>query len=347
VGGPVFVVGTMRSGSTLLRLMLDSHENIAIPPETGFMGAIEAMHTIPHFKNGAGWYERLGWSRQEIDERLRTLFGEIFQRYATQHGKPRWGEKTPFHSWHVAAMAATFPDAVFVGIVRHPGAVAASLRDRFHWELPGAVDYWADTNAELLQQATSLGPRMVLCRYEELVTEPEPLMRSLLSWLGEPWSARVLTHHEVQQKQGAPRMTDGSTITRDPIESSRAWSWVGTLSADDRTALAGAATVTAALGYAVDGPGPSSWGLPDGSVLAERPEVRAVLDRDPPIRPIDPDADPVQLARRLADAEAALLRQRNRRSVRLGEAVRKVQRNRTPGDVWSVVQILRERSRGR
>jgi hypothetical protein len=188
---------------------------------------------------------------------------------------------------------------------------------------------------------------MVLCRYEELVTEPDPLMRSLLSWLGEPWSDRVLTHHEVQQEQGAPRMTDGSTITRDPIQSSRAWSWVGTLSDDDRAALAVAGPVTAALGYAEAGPGTSGWGLPDGSVLAQRPEVRAVVDQGRPTRPIDPDADPVQLARRLADAEAALRRQRTRRSVRLGEAVRRVQRNRTPADVWSVVQILRERPRGR
>ena len=62
VPAPVFVVGSMRSGSTMLRLMLDSHPRIAIPSETGFMGAAAATHRIPDWTFGDGWYERLGWS---------------------------------------------------------------------------------------------------------------------------------------------------------------------------------------------------------------------------------------------------------------------------------------------
>ena len=47
VGGPVFIVGTMRSGSTLLRLILDSHPNIAIAPETAFTDALAAVRDNP------------------------------------------------------------------------------------------------------------------------------------------------------------------------------------------------------------------------------------------------------------------------------------------------------------
>jgi hypothetical protein len=64
---PIFIVGTMRSGSTLLRLILDSHENIAIGEETGFMGALAANRVIPNWRYGKEWYGRLGWSEKEFD----------------------------------------------------------------------------------------------------------------------------------------------------------------------------------------------------------------------------------------------------------------------------------------
>ena len=47
---PIFIVGSMRSGSTMLRLILDSHPNIAVPPETGFMGAVAATKVIPNWR---------------------------------------------------------------------------------------------------------------------------------------------------------------------------------------------------------------------------------------------------------------------------------------------------------
>ena len=58
----------------MLRLMLDSHPRIAIPSETGFMGAAAGTHRIPDWKFGEGWYERLGWSAAEVDERLREFY---------------------------------------------------------------------------------------------------------------------------------------------------------------------------------------------------------------------------------------------------------------------------------
>src|SRR5215213_3188418 len=116
----------MGSGTTLLRLMLDSHEHIAIPHETGFMRAYKSMKFIPFKWTGRNWAKRLGWTPEELDEELRAFFDRVFMRYAAEQGKQRWGEKTPLHTWHVEAMARLWPDAVFVGLVRHPGASTAS-----------------------------------------------------------------------------------------------------------------------------------------------------------------------------------------------------------------------------
>src|SRR4051812_49820225 len=82
VRGPIFIVGAMGSGTTLLRLMLDSHERIAIPHETGFMRAYNAMQYIPFKWSGRGWYERLGQARDEVDEQLRGVFYDLFEPYA-------------------------------------------------------------------------------------------------------------------------------------------------------------------------------------------------------------------------------------------------------------------------
>src|SRR5215210_1308165 len=147
---PIFIVGTMRSGSTLFRLILDAHPRISIGEETGFMGAVAATKQIPNWQHGRGWYERVGWSEQELDGRLRSFWSEIFERRALAQGKQRWGDKTPFHSEHIAEMAAVFPDAVFVGIVRHPGAVVHSLVHKFHYGVDDAAAYWAELNKEIL-----------------------------------------------------------------------------------------------------------------------------------------------------------------------------------------------------
>ena len=351
-GGPIFVVGSMRSGSTMLRLILDSHPHIAIGAETGFMGGLLAARTIPGWKYGDEWYRRLDWTKAELDARLRDFYAGMFSRFARAQGKRRWGDKTPFHTSHIPAMAEVFPDAVFIGIVRHPGAVAASLRKSFHYTFPDALSYWAATNLDMARAATELGPRFVLCRYEDLLDHGEPVLRELTDWLGEPWSPDLLEHHRVQRDKGAPRVVDRSTSTRDAIDASRATSWLQDASGDDLQALEDTAALAAFFGYAADEPGsrePLAHGasgapvlLPDGDVLSRRREAfasRVDFAARPPTLAID--ADPQQLAERLAKVEQALARTRARRAVRAMDAFRKVQRGRSLADARHAWRLLR------
>ena len=81
---PIFILGTMRSGSTLFRLILDAHPNIAISEETGFMGALAANKAIPSWLYGREWYRRLGWSEPEVDDRMREFYSGMFERYAVE-----------------------------------------------------------------------------------------------------------------------------------------------------------------------------------------------------------------------------------------------------------------------
>lgn len=112
----------------MLRLILDSHPNIAIGEETGFMRAVDTIIEIPNFHVGKEWYARYDISTDELYERIREFYAGIFEDHATRSGKVRWGEKTPFHRLHMETMAEIFPDCQFVASVRHPGAVATSLK---------------------------------------------------------------------------------------------------------------------------------------------------------------------------------------------------------------------------
>ncbi len=339
----------------MLRLILDSHPDIAVGAETGFMGAVMGAKAIPSWKHGTDWYQRIDWTEDEFDERLREFYGGMFERYASAQGKRRWGEKTPFHTEHMAAMARLFPDSVFVGIVRHPGAVAASLRKNFHYTFAEGLSYWCATNLDMIRAATMLGTRFAAVRYEELVTHGEPVLRELMDFLDERWTPALLEHHRVQRRKGAPRVADGSTITSHPIDASRATQWAAQATAQDYDALRSIADLAGFFGYDPTEPassqptlapgGARTWLATGDDLLLRRREWadRVDFERRPP--PLVVDASPEELAARLARVEQALARTRSRRSVRIGEAVRTIQRGRSPAAVRAAWALLRSSPR--
>ena len=358
---PIFVVGTMRSGSTLFRLILDAHPNISISEETGFMAGLAATRQIPNWQHGRGWFQRIGWSEEEFDERLRDFYAGLFERHALSQGKSRWGEKTPFHSGYMPQMASVFRDAVFVGIVRHPGAVVHSLVSKFHYQLGEAAAYWDSTNKEILRRALVLGEdRFALLRYEDLVAHPEETLRELIGWLDEPWSDDVLRHNQVQAARGAPRISAGNTRTRDPIKLDLADRWAEDITGPELREL-GARTGELAgfFGYDPAGPGTSGrlvavegtehrrlltggtlsrWQQGPGAVSLEALEEAVIM----------PEMSAGELAKRLQQAETALARIRSRRAVRWTNALRRTQRRVTglPLELRTATAEVLRRPRG-
>ncbi len=288
---PIFLVGTMRSGTTLLRLILDSHEHLALADESGFLRAVAAAKAIPDSHDGPGWYRRYGVADEDMDARLRAFYDDLFSEWARSRGAQRWGDKTPFHISHLPLVAEVFPDAQVVGIVRHPGAVVASQLRR-GIAFPDALRHWRNQNLRLLRGGSrrQLRARTVVLRYEDLVGRPEPLLRELVAFLGEPWSPDLLRHHELAQEQGAPRLAEGGTRTGDAIDAGRNDRWAGELTAAQRAEIS---RVTAPLRevfrYGETGalplrsPGSAGGLLLRGPDLARRKRAGgpAVLDRTP------------------------------------------------------------------
>jgi len=235
---PIFIVGPMGSGTTLMRLIVDSHENIAVAQETSIMRAYLAHRWIPFHRHGGDWYGRLGWSEDELDVRMHDFYAGMFERFAAEQGKRRWGDKTPWHAWHIRELRRVFPDAVFVALVRHPGAVAASVSERFRQTWGGAVSHWVNTTTEQVQRGIEQGDRLLMVRYEDLVLQPEKTLREVFDWLGEPWSDRLLEHDKVHAERGTARKVEGATRSDQPIVTDRLAAWTDGRTPQQRQVLA-------------------------------------------------------------------------------------------------------------
>jgi hypothetical protein len=281
-------MGAMGTGTTLLRLMLDSHERIAIPRETGFMRAFNAHKFIPFKWSGRDWYERLGWSEEEFEEHLRVFYDTAFRRLLENQGKARWGDKTPYHTWHIDDMARLFPDAQFIGMVRHPGGSVASNVTRwnadknpnFGYTLPKAAYHYLKYATEIGRQASRYSDRFSVVRYEDLVLQPEPLMRELLDWLGEPWSDQVLDHHNVQASRGGKLRVEGRVRVDDPIDVERISKWTATINEAGRKQLKRrAGRIGEFWGYRIDEPLILDPVASDGRVLIGGDDVRSRVSR--------------------------------------------------------------------
>jgi sulfotransferase family protein len=280
--GPIFIVSAMGSGSTLIRLILDSHPDIGIPQETGFMRAYQAHQFIPLKWSGRNWARRMGWSRKELDAELAAFYERIFRRYIERHGKHRWGDKTPLHTWHVDAMLRLFPDAQFIGMLRHPGGSVGSNMGRFGHPFGRAINHVERYDREIARQAARHADRFVIVRYEDLVLRPEPLLRELLEWLGERWSDKVLQHHEVQTARGGRLVVEGTNRIDDPIDVSRVSKWHGRMSQLHRRQLRDRlGRLSEFFGYDTEDPAVLAPLRDDGQLLIHGADLAARMEGFP------------------------------------------------------------------
>jgi hypothetical protein len=187
---PIFVIGSPRSGTTLLRLVLDSHPRISCGEETHFLRSLEAIV-------GRDWplVASYGLPRTWWLSQVRDLYGEFQSAVLAASGKARWAEKDPTYTLHLDFIEELFPDALYVHLLRDGHDVVASFRDR--WGYRSAARAARTEWARYVQAALLLGARLgesrfLEMRYEQLVAAPEQECRRLFAFLGEAWHANVI-----------------------------------------------------------------------------------------------------------------------------------------------------------
>jgi hypothetical protein len=187
---PIFVIGSPRSGTTLLRLILDSHPRISCGEETHFLRDLEAIV-------GRNWHlvATYGLDRAWWLARIRALYGDFQAEVLARSGKARWAEKDPTYTLHLEFIEELFPDALYVHLLRDGHDVVASFRDR--WGYLSATRAARGEWARYVRAARALEKRLpttrfLELRYEDLVRQPEAQGRRLFEFLGEDWHPAVL-----------------------------------------------------------------------------------------------------------------------------------------------------------
>ena len=129
------LLGHPRSGTTLLRRLLNAHSNIASPPETHLFSAcgrfLQQDHTADGVDMGAlSGLEFAGFAQRDILADLRELAFNYLNKYTQRQGKTRWVEKTAFDIYHLNEIELLCEDQVtYLGILRHPLDVAVSSKE--------------------------------------------------------------------------------------------------------------------------------------------------------------------------------------------------------------------------
>jgi hypothetical protein len=236
VNKPIFVVGSPRSGTSILTWCLGHHPNLFPVPESNWMGNFTVNVAIAYGIGAARHYYSILSAMDIPDDELFAAFGRSIndlilrhrtdlerKRYAnrielkleprwieaasTAAGpKTRWVDGTPEYSFHIHGLQKLFPHALFIHLVRDVRAVVQSMVN-FHRATgihlvaneEEAYQYWIRTVSACLMAERAYGPNVVhRTRYADLIHSPESTMRSLLNFLEEPYTPKCLEPLEVR-----------------------------------------------------------------------------------------------------------------------------------------------------
>lgn len=254
MNGPIFIVGANRSGTTLLRLILNAHSRIAIPEELIYFDSYLAdvpiedwrapqleteayAQFVDHFlKEECGVLGGIDIETlrhrivQDGPHDFRHPYQAVLEAWAQSQNAERWGEKTPGNLFFADIIIEMFSDAQFIYMVRDPRAGVASMQK---------VDFFPDDivfNALSRRKHATVGrdlfeshvppeQRMTL-RYEDLVREPDQTVRSVCSFLDEAYEPSMLHFHrdaEAYMKESAAE--DFNAAATSPITDDHVDQW--------------------------------------------------------------------------------------------------------------------------
>jgi Sulfotransferase family len=271
---PVIIIGTERSGSNLLRLMLDLHPNIAVPHPPHFMRYLAPLASTYGDLTDEANRRRLvrdalallrahihPWECK-IDEDLAvresrpTVFGvtaALYEQYRRAAGKPRWGCKSTFMVDHVDGVLAEYPGARLIWLVRDPLDVAASMRQSVFGPCQPrlSAELWHRQQRKALVAVRRWGTATIrMVRYEDLVTSPRPELGGVMRHLGEEFDPAMLAHHETAATSRLSRMCESWQRTGQPVNADRIGShWDELTAKERRQVLAVTGELRSELGY--------------------------------------------------------------------------------------------------
>ena len=246
---PVFIVGCPRSGTTLMRLLLNNHPRIAIPDETGIfeilMNRTRLKKALPYrIAPGSRLEKVLGTEIAERFNRLpafkrigvRNIVDTLFTIYATSKGKTYWGAKTPHHYRYIPEIRKLFPSATIIFMIRDPRAVVASSKryaknNKSFWashNIQTAIDLWKES----IHAAKACKDDLVIVKYEELSSDPSSVIKEICNHLGVRFDPEMLNFYKSSESQ-ISKMPTWHKETTKPVNAENIEKWKTELSEEE------------------------------------------------------------------------------------------------------------------
>jgi len=227
---PIFIVGTGRSGTTLLRLMLCAHPRIYITHEASFY-MWEALYSAkaPRREFLDHYFQTFSFRWLRVDprrvldglpdplprEHIGAAYAAVMREKAAQYGRVRFGDKTPAHTDRVHRIFEDFPEAKVVHIYRDPRSTCSSLA-RMPWASRSLYANSAFFYETQRRRTLKFRDRILTVKMEELLAAPRATMQSILDFVGEPWDEAVLDHaNHLPARDDMPPLPWLESATRD------------------------------------------------------------------------------------------------------------------------------------
>ncbi|MFI7632917.1 sulfotransferase family protein [Nonomuraea sp. NPDC049400] len=184
---PVFLLSPVRSGSTLLRAILNAHSALHAPHELH----IRRLRVQFDTKLAAKAMAALGHNQADLEH---LLWDRVLHRELVRSGKRFIVDKTPANAFAHQRIAACWPDARFLFLLRHPASIAASWHDAApDKRTPEEAALDALRYMKAVQRARSALPGLTV-RYEELSADPARVTREICEFLGLEWEPQILSY---------------------------------------------------------------------------------------------------------------------------------------------------------
>jgi hypothetical protein len=213
VPSPVFVLCPARSGSTLLRSVLDMHSQICAPHELH----LATMRVSTDRDYAVKAWEALGFTTTDMEN---LLWDRALHRLLVESGKRIVVDKTPQNAAVWERIAAYWPRARYLHLRRHPAQILKSMaaarpQVSFETHLQTVLAYGRQLDAA---RAALPGPNV---RYEELTQRPEAILRPVCHYLGVHWERRMLHYRPRRTRPGlgdwGANIKSGVILAHDPL----------------------------------------------------------------------------------------------------------------------------------
>lgn len=252
------MVGTPRSGTTLVSEVLDAHSELAVSPETHYYNVFahdcDRQGCLEDPERRRAYVDRLFDTAAveqmalpaDVDETIlhrladgepshREVLGTLLDAYAEGREATRWGEKTPRHLEHVPRILEDFPEARILCVVRDPRDVALSRADA-GWASSTwmTVRDWRRHARLARDHERSHSDRFARTRYEDLLGDPEAWLEETCPFLDLEPEPGMLAFHETGSQTFDPEDEPWKQKAAQPIDPANREKWRDRMGAEDR-----------------------------------------------------------------------------------------------------------------